>query len=288
MIRRFAVMSIRRVRAVLLVALLTLLGATTGAGAATAAPTGPAYVRLAHLSPDTPSVDVYVDSLSDRARSFVVPGVGYGAVSPYRPLPAGTYVISMRAAGAAASSAPVISTTVDAQAGGAYTIAGVGPAATLGLSVLTDKLQIPAAGRASVRVINAAVTVPSADLALVGKPAWATGVKFGSETGYVDVAIGKWVCEVSANGKTVAQLPVELESNSVYSVLLLDKGSGLQAQLYTDSTGSGVVPVGGVETGFGGTAASPSLAAGTAAAVAMLVGTVGALLVRARSRRAGR
>ena len=282
--------SIRRVRSLLLIAFLTLLGAGAPVGVALAAPTTPAYVRLAHLSPDTPNVDVYVDSLSDRSRSFVVPGVGYGAVSPYRALPAGTYVVSMRAAGAPASSAPVISTTVEAQAGGAYTIAGVGPAATLGLSVLTDKLTIPAAGRASVRVINAAVTVPSADIGPAGKPAWASGVKFGSQTDYVDVGLGQWVCEVSSDGKTVAQLAVDLKSNSVYTVLLVDKGSGLQAELYTDSTGSSVVPVGSVETGFGGTApgSSPSLSAGTATAAAMLLATVGALLGRVRSRRAGR
>lgn len=280
----------RHLRAVLLVVLLTLFGAGAFAGVAFAAPATPAYVRLAHLSPDTPNVDVYVDSVSDRSRSFVVPGVGYGAVSPYRALPAGTYVVSMRAAGAPTSSTPVISTTVDAQAGTAYTIAGVGPAATLGLSVLTDKLAIPAAGKASVRVINAAVTVPSADIGPVGKPAWARGVKFGSQTDYVDVGLGKWVCEVSSDGRTVGELPVDLKSNSVYTVLLLNKGSGLQAQLYTDSTGSSVVPVGSVETGFGGTApdSSPSLAAGTAAAAAMLVATAGGLLGRARSRRARR
>jgi Domain of unknown function (DUF4397) len=284
------VISTRRVRSLLLIALLTLLGAAAPVGVALAAPATPAYVRLAHLSPDTPSVDVYVDSLSDRSRSFVVPGVGYGAVSPYRALPAGTYVVSMRAAGAPASSAPVISTTVDAQAGGAYTIAGVGPAATLGLSVLTDKLTIPAAGKASVRVINAAVTVPSADIGPAGKPAWARGVKFGSQTDYVDVGLGQWVCEVSSDGKVVGRLPVDLKSNSVYTVLLVNKGSGLQAELYTDSTGSSVVPVGGVETGFGGTApdSSPSLSAGTAGAAAMLVATVCALLGRVRSRRAGR
>ena len=65
---------------------------------------GDSYLRLAHLSPDTPKVDVYVASVADPARSFVVPGVGYGAVSPYQPLPAGSYVISMRGAGAPADS----------------------------------------------------------------------------------------------------------------------------------------------------------------------------------------
>jgi hypothetical protein len=111
--------------AAVLAALLLALGAP---GVAVAAPAAepPAYLRLAHLSPDTPTVDVYVDSAADPARSFVVPGVGYGAVSQYQPLPPDSYVISMRAAGAAASSPPVISATVDARSGAAYTVAGTG------------------------------------------------------------------------------------------------------------------------------------------------------------------
>ena len=76
-----------------------------------AADAPPAYLRLAHLSPDTPTVDVYVDSAADPSRSFVVQGVGYGAVSQYQPLPPDSYVISMRPAGADASSPPVISAT---------------------------------------------------------------------------------------------------------------------------------------------------------------------------------
>ena len=78
---------------------------------------GDSYLRLAHLSPDTPKVDVYVASVSDPAQSFVVPGVGYGAVSAYQPLPSGSYVISMRGAGAPADSPAVISTSVDARPG---------------------------------------------------------------------------------------------------------------------------------------------------------------------------
>ena len=64
--------------------LLTLLVAAAGlllAGPGVAGATqGDSYLRLAHLSPDTPNVDVYVASVSDPAKSFVVPGVGYGAV----------------------------------------------------------------------------------------------------------------------------------------------------------------------------------------------------------------
>ena len=92
----------RTTRAVVAALLLALVGLGAPGVALAAQPEGPAYLRLAHLSPDTPSVDVYVDSAADPSRSFVVPGVGYGVVSQYQPLPPDNYVISMRPAGAAA------------------------------------------------------------------------------------------------------------------------------------------------------------------------------------------
>jgi len=68
----------RTTRAVVAALLLALVGLGAPGVALAAQPEGPAYLRLAHLSPDTPSVDVYVDSAADPSRSFVVPGVGYG------------------------------------------------------------------------------------------------------------------------------------------------------------------------------------------------------------------
>jgi hypothetical protein len=96
----------RSIRTAVVVLLLALIGLAAPVTAHAAAPAEgqPAYLRLAHLSPDTPTVDVYVDSAADPSRSFVVPGVGYGVVSQYQPLAPDSYVISMRAAGAPASS----------------------------------------------------------------------------------------------------------------------------------------------------------------------------------------
>jgi hypothetical protein len=265
------------------------IGSTLGMLLALAAPAlaaSDAYVRLAHLSPDTPNVDVYVSSVANPAASFVVPGVGYGAVSPYRPLPPGSYVVSMRAAGAAADSPPVISTTVDAKAGQAYTVAGTGLSASLGLTVLTDQLALPPAGKAAVRCINGAVSASSVDLGQAGKQPWATGVKFATTTPYTDVSLGSWTLHVAAAGKPSVDLPVSIDANSTYSVVLLDKKGAFTAQLIRDSTGSPIVPVGAVETGFGGTAPNDPLvllAFGTAAAA---LGGVFAMTLVAGIRRA--
>jgi hypothetical protein len=262
-------------------ALGLLLALATPALAAT-----DAYVRLAHLSPDTPNVDVYVSSVADPKDSFVVPGVGYGAVSPYRALAPGSYVVSMRGAGAAADSPPVISTTVDAKAGQAYTVAGTGLSASLGLTVLSDQLALPPADKAAVRCINGAVSASSVDLGQAGKQPWATGVKFATTTPYTDVSLGTWTLHVSAPGKPSVDLPVTIDANSTYSVVLLDKKGAFTAQLIRDSAGSQVVPVGGVETGFGGTAPSGPVALLAFGTAAVALGGVFALTLVAGVRRA--
>jgi hypothetical protein len=262
-------------------ALGLLLALATPALAAT-----DAYVRLAHLSPDTPNVDVYVSSVADPKDSFVVPGVGYGAVSPYRALAPGSYVVSMRGAGAAADSPPVISTTVDAKAGQAYTVAGTGLSASLGLTVLSDQLALPPADKAAVRCINGAVSASSVDLGQAGKQPWATGVKFATTTPYTDVSLGTWTLHVSAPGKPSVDLPVTIDANSTYSVVLLDKKGAFTAQLIRDSAGSQVVPVGGVETGFGGTAPSDPVALLAFGTAAVALGGVFALTLVAGVRRA--
>ncbi len=267
--------NLRRLLGVLLVVVASALALAPAAFA-----DGVAYLRLAHLSPDTPAVDVYVGSVSGPS-TLVLPGVGYGAVSPYSAVEPGQYVISMRAAGAPADSPPVISTTVDAVPSGAYTIAGTGLTADLGLTVLQDKLDSPADGRASVRVINAAVTAPVVDCGPAGREPWARDVRFGTSTPYTDVALGTWDLQVTAAGRAAATLPVELDRNSVYTVLLVDRDGSVAAELHQDSSGSGAVPVGGVDTGFGGAdPLAPVFPAAALLGCAVLAG----VLVRARAR----
>lgn len=251
----------------------------------TAAAATDAYVRLAHLSPDTPDVDVYVTAVNDSALSFTVPGVGYGAVSPYRPLPAGTYVVSMRKAGADPKSPAVISTSVDARAGNAYTVAGTGLSAQLGLTIINDRLTPPPAGKAAVRLINGAVSAPSVDCGPAGGPAWVADVKFASATDYVERPLGQWPLQVTAPGKPPVDLPVTLDANSVYTVVLVDEKGTFAARLIRDSAGTGVMPSGSVETGFGGTAPGGGAGPLQAAAIALVLVLAGA--AAAGVRRAG-
>jgi hypothetical protein len=76
-----------------------------------------------------------------------------------------------------------------------------------------------------------------------------------------------------------------LKENSTYTVLLVDKGNGLEPQVKQDSTGAGTVPVGGVDTGMGGTAGPDGLPVAAATGAVLLVGST--LLVRSVRRRVG-
>lgn len=240
--------------------LLTLLialglGAALGWLAPPAAAADTGVLRLAHLSPDSPAVDVTVDGSTV---SFA--GVGYGDVTGYQPLPAGTYTVEVRGAGADPASRPVLTTTVDVQPGTAQTIAGVGTFADLSLSVLHDDLSAPTAGRARVRVLAGASGAPTLDVGVPGSPPLASSLPFGAAGGYVDVPPGDVPVRLSPTGGDVTTVPLTFEAGAVYSLLVLDQdGGGLTAVAVRDAAGPAAPPVGGVEAGVIGGTALPSL-----------------------------
>jgi hypothetical protein len=229
--------------------------AAVALSASPAAAAGAGYVRLAHLSPDTPAVDVYLKADSGDAKEQVFPGVAYGAMSQYLRLPAGTYSVAMREAGAEPSAKPVLTTQVTVEDGNAYTVAGVGRYADLGLRVLRDDLELPDSGQSKVRIIQASVRAPVLDVDVADGPTIADGVQFATTTSYREVKPGKWTVEVEpSGGGTTTELPCTLGAGSVYSLLVLDaEGGGLKTELHIDAGRQGTVPQGGVATGAGGT-----------------------------------
>ncbi|WP_409329836.1 DUF4397 domain-containing protein [Trujillonella humicola] len=258
----------RSTRAVLAV-LLAAVCATLPLSGAQAAGNG--QLRLAHLSPDTPPVDVYVDSVSAPGTGQAFPAVGYGTVSDYQQVPPGTYAISMRQAGADPASPPVLSTTVTVGAGDARTVAGVGPFADLGLEVLEDDLTLPPAGSARLRVIAAAATAPQLDVALTGGSV-VTALTFSDTSDYADVPAGSATLAVTPAGGEPVSLPVDVTAGAVYSVLVLDApGGGLSVRPVLDAAGAATVPAGGVEAGGGGAAGGPALPRVLAGVLLLLV-----------------
>jgi hypothetical protein len=253
-------LSIRR--SVLLAGLITaasglLMAAAPAVSAATAAAGsgGDGWIQLAHLSPNTPPVDVYLYSFGDPKAMIVLHHVAYGTVSPFEKVARGEYTVAMRGAGAKPGSPPVLSTNVTIASGAAYTVAGLGPASGLRLQVLRDRLTTPR-GESLVRVIQASlrdhkVTVSAGPLVL------ARGLAFGSVTGYGTADPGTWIVHVSGASGMATQ-SVTLTAGTIHTLVVLDGASGLMIDNLVNAAGSAVMPKGGAATGFGGTAPVPA------------------------------
>jgi hypothetical protein len=230
-------------------ALALAVGATPSA--ASAADTGTGWLRLGHLSPDTKSVDVQVASLSGGSTLFELKGVTYGDVSPYSELAAGTYTVSMVPAGAAASTAPVISADVTIDAASATTVVAYGPSADLEVTAIPDDLAQPAAGNARIRLVQASTVTPEVDVATSTGTPIARGAKAGDVTGYAEVPAGRWTLELDGDDVT-GSTDVDVAPGSVSTLFVLDTAEGgLTILPIMDSAASAAVPDGGVATGGG-------------------------------------
>jgi hypothetical protein len=270
-------------------AVLLGVGIPSAAAAfASSATTGTGWIRLAHLSPNTPAVDVYLYAFDNSTAEIVLHHVAYGTVSPYEPVAAGDYSVAMRAAGASPTSQPVLSTSVTVAAGHAYTVAGLGPESGLRLQVLDDDLTTPP-GQALVRVIQASLKEQVVNVSL-GSTVLASSLKFADVSPYQAVSPGTETVTVSSGGGDASQ-SVTFAAGTVHTLVILDGASGLEIDSLEDASGSGQPPLGGVETGFGGTAphgpASPAPWLAVIAAGSLLALTGGLRLRRSRQLHAG-
>ena len=271
--------------------LTALLAALLGAGLGFAAPASAAatgHVRLAHLSPDTPAVDVYLTAVSGKPRPKMFPAVGYGVVSPYMPLPTGQYTVAMRKAGAAESTPPVLSTSVTVAAGKAYTVAGVGRYADLGLKVIPDDLTAPRSGRVRLRAIHASVRVPNLGLAVVDGPTLFESATFATTSAYRDAPAGRWTLRIQpTSGDKAVTVKVSLKAGAVYSLLILDGKDGkLTVVPRLDAQGMPVMPAGPVDAGAGGASGADRVSVVWLAALLLTVSLITVVAIRlARPRR---
>ncbi|WP_291044208.1 DUF4397 domain-containing protein [Herbiconiux sp.] len=232
-----------------------------GASTASADETGQGWVRVAHLSPDTKSVDVKLTALAGGGVVSELDGVAYGAVSDYIDVPQGTYVVSMVPAGSPDSTTPVIQQSVDIVSGEPVTVAAYGKNADLATTVFPDDLTPPADGEARVRVIQASTTAESVDIATsTGTPITA-GAEQGTATNYASVAAGPWTLDVTgervgSGSATTTQADIDLASGSVATLFVLDDSTGgVTVKPVIDSASVGDLPTGGIQTGGGATAA---------------------------------
>jgi Domain of unknown function (DUF4397) len=244
-----------------LTAIATLLGgmaalAVTASPAASAAPAAPqdGWVRIAHLSPKAPAMDMYLYPFGNPGDPIVLKDVAYGDVSAYMALSPGQYTVAMRGFGSPATSAPALTTSFMVSARTAYTVAALGPDPGLRVEVLKDDMTTPT-GRVLVRVFQASLKEPVVTVSY-GPDVLARQLAFGSATAYAAVSPGAQTVRFTASGED-ASMHVRLAADTVHTIVVLDDSTGLRVDPLTDAAGSQIMPAGGADTGFGGTAPRP-------------------------------
>ncbi|MGH3174031.1 MAG: DUF4397 domain-containing protein, partial [Streptosporangiaceae bacterium] len=202
-----------------LIAITALLGGTAARVAATspAASAAPAagrsgWIRIAHLAPQAPAMDMYVYPFGSPGRPLVLKDVSYGAVSAYMAVSPGQYTVAMRGFGAPASSKPALTTSFMVGAGTAYTLAALGPDPGLRTEVLKDQMTTPA-GKAVVRVLQASLKQHRVTVRY-GPEVLARQLAFGAATSYTAVSPGARTVQFTAPGQHTA-MPVTLAADSV-------------------------------------------------------------------------
>jgi hypothetical protein len=234
-------------------AAVTVAALALAPAAAGAAAPGKAMIRIAHFSPDAEYVDVYVVSLN---RNQLFPNVFYKNVSAYWQVDAGPFTYEVRAAGASPSSRPAIRLTGRLRAGRAYTVAAVGPKTDLRAVLLNDDMAPTDPGRAKVRFISAAVGLPKVDLAVDGQ-LLSPKLSFAAPSRYRPFAAGQLRVEArrSGGGGVLLRDNLQVRAGTVSSAVLLG-GGGQPREVFSfsDATGVGKMPAGGIKTGAGGAA----------------------------------
>ena len=262
-------------RVITLLAFSALLLGIPAAASASSSAAGTGWIRLGNLT--TSPVDAYVYS-SGNSSPQIVPDLTYGTISSYQVAKAGDYTVKMRSAGSSASSKPVFTASVTVQAGRSYTVAALTVATGGGQAkVLNDSLTTPA-GKSLVRVIQASLTQKKVKFYCSCGGYITTNAAPGSVSAYMPIPPGGWT--MTATGSSAkGSLPVTLTAATVHTQLVLDTtGGGIQIVNLLDAAGPGQPPVGGANTGFGGTAPHgpgsplPWLAVIGAGAVLALVG----------------
>jgi hypothetical protein len=122
---------------------------------------GSARVRVVHASSDAPAVDIYANG------ALLVPNLPYLGGTPYVHVPANTYTVDIRGAGAPANSPPVYSVTLPLNADVDYTAIAAGflgsstPADAFRVLALVDDFGSPSADTFRARIVHAGADAPT-------------------------------------------------------------------------------------------------------------------------------
>ena len=188
------------------------------------AQTATAQVRVAHLSPNTPAVDIWLDGkVVDGLRN-----VPFKTVSGYLSIPVGKRDIAVYVAGTTTN--PAIDVKGLALEEKAYTVAAIGTLGGAGAQALRPAVFVDdltsKSGKARVRVIHASPDAPAVDVAVQGGAVVVPNLVYPNATGYLDLDAGVYPLEIRAAGMMAAVFKFStpaLEAGKVYTVFAIGR-----------------------------------------------------------------
>lgn len=194
------------------------------AGAAKpAAPADTAKVRAIHAIPGAPAVDIYVDGQK------LLSSVSYRTSSEYITVPAGNYKVNIYEAGT--TSPALLSKSVTAAPGAAYTVAAAGTIEEADIIVFTDEPYAPP-GSVKVRFLHLSPDAPAVDVATRSGSVLFQNVGFGTASRYITIAPGTYDFVVRAAGTNNIVLTasnVRLSGGKTYTIAALGLSGGTPA-----------------------------------------------------------
>ncbi len=198
-------------------------------------------VRVAHLVPGAPNVDLFVDN----AKTFE--NAPYKRVSPYKEISEGDHKYYLRQAGQDAAQSLAEEDARTSDAGGHYTILAV-PTSVVGrpaLRILKDDYDVPANGKAKVRVIHAALGTGDVDVIANGvSDSLFDDIGYADDEDYKEINPVNGTLEVRLEGKNiaVATLPNTMfEAGKLYTIFVVGSPTGgarVEAFVVTDEFGA--------------------------------------------------
>ncbi|MEL7239644.1 MAG: DUF4397 domain-containing protein, partial [Planctomycetota bacterium] len=228
---------------------LTKIGAVLTAASAVSLLATPAAadVRVAHLSPNTPTVDVLA-GLSGQSKGLLFDAASYPSITPYLPVPTGTYDIDV----VLDSDNSVVGIDVDNFAIDAdtdYTIAAVGllggdPA--LQALPLVDDNTIDESN-ARVRFVHASSNAPTVDIDAVGVGTVFDDVDRFTSGGYISVPGGTYDFDVFLSddrdaGSVLDLDGIVLDNGTVYTVYAIGLVGDVDTPLGATISVDAVIP----------------------------------------------
>ncbi|KEK24051.1 DUF4397 domain-containing protein [Bacillus gaemokensis] len=174
----------------------------------------PSYMRIFHVSPNTPAIDILVNGQK------VIKNISFKQFSPYLSLTQGQYRIDIVPVG---NEKPIFSALVPMMGNHSYTLATIGNEMHIQLQPILDNTHLPA-GQAKIRFAHFSPDTPVVNVSLKDGDHLFENVLFKQITDYLQVSPGTADIEISLadTKKNLVTIPkVKVEANTIYTIAIL-------------------------------------------------------------------